>query len=233
MNYCEELYSVKDNEKIVRKHWADFLLFQIYSVPLIRRVYPDWLTAPWYLKENTPDKIHDLIEKAPHLSNRVLQKRLNEYHIQRAVEVLSAYQGCDVPMTQDETIAQNSFKLTSKKGDKALAILQNAIKAGQFSNQMAELAIRTGHKFLADDKYFIRCSFSAKGAKQLAVPTCEIGKDEIDYVFPTIQLTRGCLNQCSHCDSRAEPHLSHMPWPVFRALYRGLNQHYYRYYCRS
>ena len=229
MNYCEELYFLKDNEKIVRKHWADFLLFQIYSAPLIRQVYPNWLTAPWALKQNTPDEIHDLIEKAPHLSNKVLQRRINEYNMSRAIRVLSAYQSCDVPLTQDKTVPKNRYKLTSAKGDKVLSVLEKAVEAKDFSDQMAELAIRAGHKFLCEDKYYIRSPFSAKGARSLLIPTHEIGKTEADYIFPAIQLTQGCLNQCSHCDSRAEPHLSHMPWPMFRALYRGLNRHYRNY----
>ena len=229
MNYCEELYFLKDNEKIVRKYQNDFLLFQIYSVPVIRRAYPDWLSTSWELKENTPEEIHQLIEKSPSLSDKLLNKRINEYYISRAIAVLSAYQACDTPITQDKTVPQNRSKLTSKMGDKALSVLKNAVEKGRFSDQMADLAIRTGHKFLADDKYYIRCNFSAKDARRLAISSYEIGKKEADYMFPAIQLTQGCLNNCSHCDSRATSHLSHMPWPLFRTLYRGLNKHYRHY----
>jgi len=229
MNYCEALYFQRDNEKLVRENWTDFLLFQIYSVPLIRYVYPNWLAVPWELKKNTPPQIHDLIEKSPYLSNKILQLKLNEYIISRAIEVLSAYQACDTPMTQDKTIPQNRYKLTSKQGDQALSILKKAFSERQFSDQMASLAIRTGHKFLASDRYYIGCRFSKKDASRLAIPVCKNDKADTDYIFPTIQLTQGCLNQCSHCDSRAMPHLSHMPWPLFRSLYRGLNDHYRHY----
>ena len=229
MNRCQAFYILKDDKKFVQENWADFLLLQIYSVPLIRRIYPDWPAVSWELKKNTPSRIHDLIEKSPYLSNKILQLRLNEYYISRAIEVLSGYQACDVPMTQDKSIPQNRYKLTSKEGDRALTILKNAFSRKNFSNVLADLAVRTGHKFLASDRYYIGCRFSGKDASHLAIPVRKNDESDIDYIFPTIQLTQGCLNQCSHCDSRAMPHLSHMPWPLFRSLYRGLNDHY-RYY---
>ena len=229
MRYYERLYTLKDNKKIVQKYLNDFLLFQIYSPEILHQAYISWPELPWFIKKNVPQKVQDLIENSSYVSGKVLQTQLNEYYIRCAVDVLSAYQSCDTPITQDKTIPQNRYKLTAEKGDKALVILQNALQEKHFSNQMADLAIRSGHKFLADDKYYRYPKISFQMASAYALPIRPEGEKETNWMFPTIQLTQGCLNHCSHCDSCAEPHLSHMPWPIFRGLYRNLNK-YYRHY---
>ena len=229
MQYYEKLYDLKDDKKFVQRYLNDLLLFQIYSPEILHQAYISWPELPWFIKKNIPQKVHDLIENSPYVSDKSLQSKLNEYHVCRAVNVLSAYQACDTPMTQDETVPQNRYKLTSKKGDKALIILQNALKEKHFSDKVADLAIRTGHKFLSEDQYYISWNLPKKFASMIALPVQLEGETETNYMFPTIQLTKGCLNHCSHCDSCAEPHLSQMPWPIFRTLYRNLNR-YYRHY---
>ena len=224
MPLYEKLYVLKDNEKFVQKYQKDFLLFQIYSLKVLREAYVLWPELPWFIRKNTPRAVQDLIEESPCFPDKVLQLKLNEYHIRQAVDVLSKYQTCNVPISQDPVVQQNLYKLTSKQGDEALSILQNALQQGQFSDKMAELAVQTGHKFLAKDKYYLHWQFSKKFARAAALKHQVIADGSICYTFPTIQLTKGCMNHCSHCDSRAEPHLSHMPWPMFRALYRELNK---------
>lgn len=229
MRYYERLYTLKDNKKIVQKYLNDFLLFQIYSPEILHQAYISWPELPWFIKKNVPQKVQDLIENSSYVSGKILQNQLNEYYIRFAVDVLSAYQSCDTPITQDKTIPQNRYKLTAEKGDKALVILQNALQEKHFSNQMADLAIRSGHKFLADDKYYHHPKISFRMASTYALPVRLEGEKETNWMFPAIQLTQGCLNHCSHCDSCAEPHLSHMPWPIFRGLYRNLNKYYSHY----
>lgn len=237
MNYYEKLYLFKDNKKIVQERLNDFLLFQIYSPAVIKETHNRWDTLPWYFRENMPREIRVLVEEnSPYFSEgnsyfseENLQRELNKYYIQRAITALSTYQACDTPITQDKTVPKNRYKLTSKAGDKALAILQNAVKERQFSDNMTDLAVRTGHKFLMEDKYYLRLNLSKKFASLIALPVQMEGESETNYMFPTIQLTQGCLNHCSHCDSCAKPHLSQMPWPVFRSLYRNLNKYYQHY----
>ena len=95
---------------------------------------------------------------------------------------------------------------------------------------MADLAVRSGHKFLAEGKYYLGWKFSSKFARYVTIKHCMQGDNTICYyTFPAIQLTKGCMNHCSHCDSRAEAHLSHMPWPMFRSLHRALNRYYRDY----
>ena len=98
----------------------------------------------------------------------------------------------------------------SKKGEKVLKILEQAEKQKQFSNQMADLAVASAHKFLGEDKYFLGLKIKKSDAAYFALPYRTHEDKRIRYMFPAIQLTRGCLNNCSHCDSRAKPFLSHM-----------------------
>jgi len=228
MKYYEKLSFLKEDKKFVQERVNDFLLYQIYSVPVLRKAYPEWPAFRWFLRQNTPTEIQSLIEKSPYLSDEKLRLKLNEYHIRQAVRVLSAYQACDTPITQDKTVPVNRYKLTNKNGDKALAILQNALKQEQFSDKMADLAIRSGHKFLFDPSYFKDFSISKETANVLL--KVEFNQHKSPYLnFPILQLTKGCSHHCSHCCSRAEAHLSHMPWIMFAALHRGLNKYYKDY----
>lgn len=230
MKCYDHLYSFSSDKKLVQQCLGDFLLYQIYSPVVVRQLYRDWPILPVYLKDNVPEDIVRLMENSPYLSNKVLQEKLNERAIYQAVSVLESYQSCDVPLTTDPTVPKNRLKLTSKRGDKALLILKNALVNKQYTDKMANLALRTSHKFLFDSKYYLPIHVSKDKADALAFPI-RYEKDGpiVAYKFPAIQLTKGCMNHCSHCDSRAEAHLSHMPWPIFVALHRGLNQ-YYRYY---
>ncbi len=229
MKHYEKLFFLKENPKIAREALGDFLLYQIYSVPVLRAAYPNWPALPWFLRKNTPNEIQELIEKSPYLSDKVLREKLNAYQIQKAVHVLKEYQNCGVPLTQDPTVKQTRRKLTSAKGDKALKILQRALSEKQFSDKIAYLAIRSSHKFLLDPDFFRKWYVSKQFAKNLTFEDFNPTTQEKCYGFPAIQLTQGCVNHCSHCGARATSHLSHMPWPVFKTLYAALNK-YYRHY---
>ena len=229
MYYYEKLYFLKDNKKAVIKNLNYFLLFQIYSPTVLRQAHDTYTELPWYVWENAPLQIKSLTNESPKMNDQQLQVHLNKYHIQQAVSVLSAYQTCNTPLTLDKSVQQIQYKLTSKQGDKALSLLRDALSKKQFTDKMAQLALYSGHKFLAQDKYYIKWKFPKYFARFLTIKHRQIEDNSIHYTFPTIQLTKGCQNKCSHCDSRAEPHLSHMPWPIFKSIYRGLNK-YYRHY---
>ena len=154
MKYYEKLYFLKDNKQAVQSLISDFLLFRIYSSTVLRQAYRDWPTIRWFVKDNTPAEIQSLIDKSPHLSNRVLSSQLNAWKINRAVHTLEQYQNCRIPLTTDQAVPQKSQKLTSTKGDKALTILQQAVQEKQFSDRMATLATDTAHPFLFHDKYY-------------------------------------------------------------------------------
>ena len=227
MHYYDKLYFLRNNENYVQNiaHLEDFLMFRIYSVPILSFAHQMWSQIPWYLKQNTPPEVQNMIEN-PGIPS-LLNQQLNAYHIQRAIQVLSAYQACDVPLTQDKSVSQKCYKLTSTVGDKALIKLKQA----QPTDKMADLAIRTSHKFLAEDQYYMSFHIDKEMADLLITPMYLTQGDTIrrTELYPRIQLTKGCLNHCSHCDVCAEPIVSHMPWPMFRGLYRALDKHYQNY----
>lgn len=224
MNHTEELYCYRNEPEFAKKNLGYFLLFQIYSAPIIRETYRKWPELPAFIRENTPAEIVTLIDKSTHFSDRKLRKRLNQYYIEKAVQVLKNYQNCAVPLTDDPTIKQTRRKLTSAVGDRNLKILERAKEQRVFTDKMADLAIHCTHKFLFDSKNYRSWHISSKLAQAMAQ---DHGNGEI--TFPAIQLTKGCGNNCSHCCERATNHLSHMPWPVFVNLYKAFQKHYCRY----
>ena len=157
-----------------------------------------------------------MIDKSHQLPDKKLQKKLNQYHIETAISVLKSYQNCGVPLTNDPTVKQTRRKLTTKIGDKNLKILEQAQEKGIYSDKMADLAVRCAHKFLFDSRNYRSWHITSQIAKDLTQ-----SRRSNEYTFPSIQLTKGCENNCSHCCDRAEPHLSHMPWPVFVNLYKA------------
>lgn len=229
MKHYENLYFFKDDPKVVRKYLNDFLLFQIYSPEVIRQAYVRWPELNWSFRDNTPEDIKELIYKSPLFSQNKLKSRLNELQIKRAVAILKGYQACDVPLTNNPEIPQNRYNLLSRKGEKALNILNQALENNTFTDKMSQLALSASHKFLADEAHYISFSITKEKAKSLIFPFKNKKDGKPLYDFPTIQITQGCLNHCSHCDSRATTKIAHMPWPLFRYLYKSLNK-YYRHF---
>lgn len=226
-NFCEVLFLFRNSKKVVNKAILPFLLYQVYSSLIIRKAYQEWDRIPEHFKENTPLEIQELIRQSSNFSNEELNEKLNQITIKNAISVLKEYQNCDVPFAENQHVEQKRMKLTSQKGDNILSLLENYYKQGIFSDRIALLALRASHKFLFDERYYLKVNITSSIARTLAIKGY-MGKQKV-YIFPKIQLTKGCLHQCSHCDSRAEPYLSHMPWPVFRMLYERLNRFYKHY----
>ncbi len=224
------LYALKNNPKIVRRFLNQFLLFQIYTPEIVRQSFRRWPELPEFIRKSTPEKAEYLIESSFLFNDEKLNEKINQYYIDNAVCVLKSYQNCAVPLTKDQTVKQTRRKLTSNKGDKALKILQKAKEKKQWTDKMAKLAVACSHKFLFDPKYYRQFNITAGLANAMAIPHLDEKENPTgDYRFPAIQLTKGCTNNCSHCCERAKPHLSHMPWPIFTALYDGFNKHYRHY----
>ena len=224
------LYLFRNNKKIVQRFLNQFLLFQIYSPEIVRESFRRWPEVPEFIRQSTPEEAEDLIESSFLFNDEKLNEKINQYYIEDAVRVLKAYQNCAVPLTKDTSVKQTRRKLTSKQGDKALKILQQAKDKKQYSDKMAKLAVASSHKFLFEPKYYRQFKITADLANAMAIPHLDKnGNPTGDYRFPAIQLTKGCTNNCSHCCERAESHLSHMPWPVFTTLYDGFNKHYRHY----
>ena len=228
MTIYEQLYANKENENFIQEQLNDFLLYQIYSPKVIKAMHCVWPNTEKYLRENTPTEIQNLIQQSESLSEGHIQEKLNQFWINKAVYVLENAQSLLLPLTQDVAIPQTKQNLLSSKGQNALGILKNAVSQHHYTNQIADLAIRSGHKFLFDSSYFKDFSISKETANALL--KVEFNQHKSPYLnFPILQLTKGCSRHCSHCCSRAEAHLSHMPWMMFTSLHRGLNKYYKNY----
>ena len=92
MKHYEKLYFFKNNPKIVRDYLSDFLLYQIYSVPVIRETYRRWPELHPFLRENISPEMAHLIDKSPDFLDKILQKKLNKNLIKNAIQTLKSYQ---------------------------------------------------------------------------------------------------------------------------------------------
>ena len=225
MRWHEELYCNRKKPDYVNDRLNHYLLLQIYSLLVIRAAAEKWKCASPLLLGSTPPKIRSLIEQSHDLSDQKVKNALNQYLLENAIDVLTKYQSCLVPLTEDPTVERTMRKLTSEQGDRNLQILRQASNDKRYTDEMADLAVKCSHKFLFDDKNFRQWPITAEFARD-----CAISYEHSLYSFPTLQLTKGCPNGCSHCDCRAENHLSHMPWPVFVNLYKGFYAHYKHYH---
>jgi len=228
MTFYEQLYAVKDRENFIPENLDDFLLYQIYSPKIIKALHHTWFNRENYLKENTPVEIQNLIQQAPLFSEGQIREELNQFWVKRAIHILESTQKLLIPMTQDVSVAQTKRNLLSPKGLAVLGILKNALSQNHCSDEVMELAIHSGHKFLFDASYFKHFAFSKEEANALLKVESDEQKRQF-LNFPVLQLTKGCSHQCSHCCSRAKPPLSQMPWIMFTALHRGLNKYYQHY----
>ena len=221
----EKLYELKDNLTFVSGHLTQYLISEIYSPYVIRQAANRWRELPFYARESVHLEIRDLIDKSAVLSDLKLQQKINAHLITRAVKILFAYNHCSVPLTFDKSIPVNYENFLSDRGKTALKTLLNATTQGKFTYEMADLAVRTSHKFLMDLGYY-RDLINSGAAEVLTLHMQNENKNFNNYLPPIIQLTRGCPNHCSHCMAAAGTKMSYMPYPMWRKIHQKLNSHY-------
>ena len=230
MDIFELMYQGKDSYK-VSSFLEDFLLFEIYSPRVLRLAHHRWEELPSYVKNSVHPEIRDLIQKADDFSAIELKNRLNAHTIARAINVLLGYQNCSIPLTKSSSVPTIQKNLLSSRGEWALKRLLLASCHGEQTDAAAELALRTSHKFLMDLSYYKKVHLTLEDADAFILIThkTEKGKEEFFYHLPSVQLTQGCTNGCSHCFCDAKNQLSYMPYPLWRGLYEELDR-YYKYY---
>lgn len=226
----EQMYQDKDNPK-VSCFLEEFLLFEIYSPTIVHLAHNRWEKLPDYVKDSIHPEIQNLIQEADSFSDTELQKKINAHTITHAVNVLSGYKTCSIPLTTDKSIPTIRKNLLSPRGESALGILSNALNNHQWTDTMAELALRTSHKFLMDMSYYKTPHITKEQADSyILISKIKSRKDNsLAHFFPILQLTNGCLNHCSHCFCNASNHLSYMPYPLWRGLYESLDKYYREY----
>ena len=230
MNIFEEFYERSHDPKFVSRALTDYLICEIYSPAVIRQAKTRWADIPFYAQECVHPEIRRVIEASPNLTNAEIQYKIQAHTIARSAKILLAYSNCRTPLTQDPHVQTFRQNFLSKRGQWALAQLLHATTK-QPTYDMYNLALRTGHKFLMDMSYYISWDSSlANGGADLWIEKIQ-NEDGTGtrYLFPTLQLTKGCLNNCSHCEICAKPQLSHMPYPMWRSLYQSLSKRYSLY----
>ena len=223
-------YKLKDeplNEKTRSLHELG-LSYHIYSPVRIRMLSEGY--GDWYTKEDTPHEIQKLVQEAPSLSDSEIQAKLNKYYIHKAIRTMSAYKGGSVPLTNFPHVETKQINLLSQKGEQTLARLINAAKENDYSDRITLLALRGAHKFLMDTSCYrdfdIDGNFLIARHQMLEGPL----KDKTFYTFPTVQLTKGCYNNCSHCMAEATADsINHMPYPMFIKIFEKLWPQYKKY----
>jgi len=230
MNVFEECYAYRDNPKIVSHFLSDYLTCEIYSPVIIRQAKVRWRDLPFYVQETVHPEIRELIQNSAGLTNAEIQNKIYAHTIARSAKILLAYSNCKTPLTQDPTVKTFRQNFLSAQGKAALKQLLHATTK-QPTYDMYELALKTGHKFLMDPSYYLDWTKTLRkgGAEALVDELQRVDDGGTEYLFPILQLTKGCVNRCSHCEICAKPHLSHMPYPMWRALYQGLSRHYSLY----
>ena len=225
----ENLYDKKDNAAFVSANLSRYLTAEIYSPVVIRMAYARWREMPFYAREGVHVEMRKILEESPSLSNGELQKKINAHLIVRGIKILVAYSHCPVPLTQDRTIPVRHENFLSNRGKGALKALLHTATRGKFTYEMADLAIRTSHKFLMDLGYY-RNLINSESADVLTFSVHNKNKDMHLFYPPIVQLSQGCPNHCSHCFASAENHLSYMPYPMWRKIYETLNGRYQYYH---
>ena len=231
MDIFELMYQGKDKPQKVSAFLEDFLLFEIYSPMVIRLAKSRWTELPSYVKKSVHPEIQELIQKVDNFSITELRNKINAHTITRAINTLLGYKNCEIPLTKSPTIPTIQKNLLSLRGEWALKRLLHAACHGEETDALAELALRTSHKFLMDLSYYKKVHLTLKDADNFILKTHKIekGTEEFFYLFPCVQLTQGCTNGCSHCFCDAKNHLSYMPYPLWRGVVESLDK-YYKYY---
>ena len=226
----EFMYKGKDVPELVQDDFNfvhGFLMFGIYSPTVIREAKKNWEKLPEHVKNCIPNEIEDLIQKSDELSDVLLKEKLNTYAVNKAIRILSGYQNMLFPLTNDKYVKTSRYNLLSQEGEAALRTLKTAKNQKRFTDVTADLATRTSHKFLMDFKYYKIPVITEEMANVLLLyGKSPFAPDVISYAPPILKLSKGCTNNCSHCMNCAEPHISHMPYP----LWCGLHHAFYKYY---
>ncbi|MDY6407641.1 MAG: hypothetical protein SPL08_02935 [Pseudomonadota bacterium] len=228
MHTFKNLYHNRYNPSFVSAHLTQYLMAEIYAPAVIRLAYERQSDIPFYALDSIHPEIREIINLSPTLSDLELQQKINAHTVVRAIRVLVAYSHCPVPLTQHKNIPQRHKDFLSDRGKRALKILLHAATRGNFTHQMAELGIETTHKFLMDLGYY-RDLINSGSADILTFHYYNKSLGTHNYYPPTIQLSQGCPNHCSHCFADAETKMSYMPYPMWRKIYEKLDMRY-KYY---
>ncbi len=197
-----------DSESVL-KLWVDeFLLMEMYTPLVLKIALEKWNTLPTYVTQSLDGDIVDLI-KTPTAHS---QTALNQYWINRAVNVLQGYTACPIPLSKDARVNSVKKDLLSPKGHKVLRILKHAVETKRTTDMLGNLAQSAAQKANLDLDLFIDIDLSNLFKKGEYWPLL--------YNQIEISMSTGCYNHCVHCGFDAKAPVSHMPYPIFLKLFK-------------
>lgn len=222
------LEQIKDHEQYAEKYIQQMITYQIYS-PVTVKIMGKKIAESKIDNldlANTPSEIRNLAVRSSDMQDDFLQKQIDLYWMKKAVFVLDSYQNCPIPLPDNkyQTYQGERTNLLSSKGQKALAYLNDALQSRQLNEKTVKMALKAAHKFYLDGDFYKQWKIDPNSLV-LPLGRSSNPKEELD-MYPTLQLTKGCLNNCSHCLMRAEPNITHMPYPMFLNLHKQLWKKY-------
>ncbi len=218
LSLSADLYKYQNNDEYVRRNLASFLLMQLYSPVVIKQMAVFGASLDDFFIQNTPPKMWDLAQKSPLMKDEDIQTEINRFWTKKAINVLSGYQNCSFPITDDLRIDVRKENFLSDKGEKLL----QELLISDVSRHYTDKAFFAGNKIFLDLDLFRDFSYLKK-----IDPIIRVGSYDPYWPegssFPLIlSASSGCYNRCMHCLYEAEPKVRHMPYPVFLKMYHTL-----------
>lgn len=211
---------------------SHLIMAEIYTPAIIMRTYEIFKKLPPFLQE-LPDKfIANLIKNADEFSEKEIQTKLNTYWTKRGLLVLKGYQKTPLPLTESTKAYPKAkhVNLLSPNGEKALLYLTKAAQKRIFTRESAFIGQISSNKILLDLSLYKNFDIPADTLVRRYNSEAEDKyASQTRLSFPILQLTKGCPNNCSHCIARAQPKITHMPYPLFLQLHNHLWKTYKNY----
>ena len=173
-----DFYKRRHDFSFVEKHFSKWMLFEFYTPQLCRMMAEQQSSLPEDFVAGWPS----FIQESPHLSDLVLQEKIETFWVKKALRVLSGYQACPVPLPTRSAVACKTMNLLSPRGEKLLHRLQKAVLHPPVSQTLKRQAFYAANKFLLDLNNFI------------SFPKIEKAPFTAQKVRMTVSLSTGCYN---------------------------------------
>ncbi len=207
LNQIKWLYKFRNNIELVKENLYDFLIYNIYSPLILREWNRRKNKIPNYINAQVPSFFKSLMEQT--LSNEQLQEKIHFFWINKAIQVLSGYQACSIPLSEDNRVEKITYNLLSPKGRNWLYRFKHFQEQGQVPINTGHEAFYAANKFLLDLDLFISLGY---------LRNCSL-LNNAQQSNLTISMSSGCYNGCCHCGYEAKGPVSHMPYPILLKLY--------------
>ncbi len=193
---AKEAYLSRKNEQKVQRYLDDFVLYGIFTIPVLRQLKSQNY-LPFYVEKSIPAEIKEILNQP----ENTWGNSIKQYYIQRGIKVLDGYKKCPVPMSDDSRIKGDTVDILSWSGKRLLKRLKTALQNKIYPNDYVYDAFFASNKFLLNLDLFKNLSFLENNEYL-----------KLDKFH--LSLSSGCYNRCSHCAFDATAPVCHMPYPI-------------------